>query len=104
MVAAPGSASISGCFGEHLRNTAGGSDLLQLAPGEEADPSAIRRPEGTTGTLGTVQRLSYVLVELADPEACVGKRQSAAIRRDRDLPETCVFRWDYGEPGHLRRP
>jgi hypothetical protein len=74
---------------EGLRRAAGDIEALELVVGEEADGSAVRRPEGTLGVFRTGERLGLLGIERADPELDPmrgihsAKNEPASVGRER---------------------
>src|ERR1039458_10052534 len=71
-----------------LRSTAGKLDLLELPVAEEADITAVRRPEGHPGVFGAGEVSNRHRAEGADSQqtptlqTAIGKSDSFAIRRN----------------------
>ena len=81
----------AGCrVGQLNHRAASDRDLLQLAPGKEADKPAVGRPEGKRGALGPLNRAGFRAGHGSQPETehrlgTGHERDVATIRGDRQL-------------------
>ncbi len=107
-VGAPGAASSGPGFADNLWRTSGEIDLHELVVREEADPAAVRRPEGGIGVLRAGQRLQAERVERPHPQGefpggvAETEGKAPAVRRDRYAVDGHFFRQRDAEPYERR--
>jgi len=68
IIGAPGSAAAVRGIGQHGNGATAGRDLHQLAIGEEAEATAVGRPERMTGPLSALELPCEIAVERTYPE------------------------------------